>query len=116
MKFEKHFMDDKKFWVGFNLIKGIGAVRMQGLVAYFGDLESAWRASPPELAQAGLGLKVIERVVQARASVNLEKSLGENRKAGNQNPDLAGRNLSTALERNRSAPACAVYPWRISSR
>ena len=73
MKFEKHFMDDKKFWVGFNLIKGIGAVRMQGLVAYFGDLESAWRAAPPELAQAGLGLKVIERVVQARASVNLEK-------------------------------------------
>jgi len=25
-------MDDKKYWIGFNLIKGIGAVRMQGLV------------------------------------------------------------------------------------
>jgi DNA processing protein len=67
------FMDDKKFWVGFNLIKGIGAVRMQGLVAHFGELESAWRASPAELAQAGLGLKVIERVVQARETVDLEK-------------------------------------------
>jgi DNA processing protein len=66
-------MDDKKFWVGFNLIKGIGAVRMQGLVAHFGDLESAWKAAPAELAQAGLGLKVIERVVQARESVDLEK-------------------------------------------
>jgi len=66
-------MDNKKFWVGFNLINGIGAVRMQGLVAYFGDLESAWKASPAELAQAGLGLKVIERVVQARENVNLEK-------------------------------------------
>ena len=35
-------MDDKKYWIGFNLIKGIGAVRMQGLVSYFGELESAW--------------------------------------------------------------------------
>jgi len=66
-------MDDKKYWIGFNLIKGIGAVRMQGLVAYFGELESAWRASPADLAQAGLGTKVIERVVQARENVNLDK-------------------------------------------
>jgi len=37
-------MDDRKYWIGFNLIKGIGAVRMRGLVAYFGGLESAWSA------------------------------------------------------------------------
>ncbi|MBE7534755.1 MAG: DNA-protecting protein DprA [Anaerolineales bacterium] len=66
-------MDDKKFWVGFNLIKGIGAVRMQGLVAHFGDLESAWKAAPSELAEAGLGLKVIERVTQARKGIDLDK-------------------------------------------
>lgn len=66
-------MDDKKYWVGFNLIKGIGAVRMQGLVAYFGDLQSAWRASPADLAEAGLGSRMIERVVQARESVDLDK-------------------------------------------
>lgn len=66
-------MNDKKFWVGFNLIKGIGAVRMQGLVAYFGDLESAWKASPADLAGAGLGLKLIERVIHAREGVDLDK-------------------------------------------
>jgi len=66
-------MDDKKYWIGFNLIKGIGAVRMQGLIAYFGELESAWKAAPAELAAAGLGLKVIERVIQAREKVDLEK-------------------------------------------
>ena len=66
-------MDDKRFWIGFNLIKGIGAVRMQGLIAYFGELESAWKAAPAELAAAGLGLKVIERVIQAREKVDLEK-------------------------------------------
>ncbi|MCA2001874.1 MAG: DNA-processing protein DprA [Chloroflexi bacterium] len=68
-------MDDRKYWVAFNFIKGIGAVRMQGLVAYFGDLESAWNADAADLMQAGLGLKVVERVVAARKSVNLEKIL-----------------------------------------
>ena len=66
-------MDDRKYWVGFNLIKGIGAVRMQGLVAYFGDLESAWGADPAGLAEAGLGAKVIERVIAARQKVDLDQ-------------------------------------------
>ncbi|HRQ22542.1 MAG TPA: hypothetical protein PLF42_03845, partial [Anaerolineales bacterium] len=66
-------MDDKKYWIGFNLIKGIGAVRMQGLVAYFGDLDSAWRADPAALAEAGLGAKLVERVVSARQSVDLDQ-------------------------------------------
>lgn len=66
-------MDDKKYWIGFNLIKGIGAVRMQGLVAYFGELESAWKAEPAGLAEAGLGPKLIERVIQARENVNLDQ-------------------------------------------
>jgi len=66
-------MDDKKYWVGFNLIKGIGAVRMQGLVAYFGDLESAWNADDASLGEAGLGSKLIERVNMARESVSLDR-------------------------------------------
>src|SRR5215216_279856 len=65
-------MIDKRYWIGFNLIKGIGAVRMQALMRYFGNLEVAWKAPPIELARAGLGLKVIERIVQARQSVDLE--------------------------------------------
>jgi DNA processing protein len=66
-------MDDKKYWVGFNLIKGIGAVRMHALVAYFGDLASAWSADSTLLAEAGLGAKVIERVLAARQTVNLDQ-------------------------------------------
>ena len=51
-------MEDKRYWIGFNLIRGIGAVRLQGLIAYFGDLESAWNADPAGLREAGLGSKV----------------------------------------------------------
>jgi DNA processing protein len=63
-------MVDKKYWVGFNLIKGIGAVRMQGLVAYFGDQQTAWGADHASLAETGLGAKVIERVLAACQKVN----------------------------------------------
>jgi DNA processing protein len=66
-------MDDRKYWVGFNLIKGIGAVRMQGLVAYFGDMASAWNADAASLAEAGLGGNLIERVSAARKNVNLDQ-------------------------------------------
>ena len=68
-----NLMDDKKYWVGFNLIKGIGAVRMQALIRHFGDLESAWRGKPVDLAGAGLSLKLIERILQARGNVDLDK-------------------------------------------
>lgn len=66
-------MDDKRYWIGFNLIKGIGAVRLQALIRHFGNLEAAWKAQPAELAEAGLGAKVIERIVEARERVELEK-------------------------------------------
>ncbi|HET9906905.1 MAG TPA: DNA-processing protein DprA [Anaerolineales bacterium] len=75
-------MDDKKYWIGFNLIKGIGAVRMQALIQYFGDLEVAWKASPIELANAKLGKKLIERVIQARAGVDLDKLWDKIQKQG----------------------------------
>ena len=66
-------MNEKKYWVGFNLIKGIGAVRMQALINHFDDLESAWKAPLIDLAGAGLSAKLIERIVQARQQVDLEK-------------------------------------------
>jgi DNA processing protein len=68
-------MDDKRFWVGFNLIKGIGAVRLQALIQYFGDLEAAWNADSAALAEAGMGGKVIERLVEARGNVDLQQLL-----------------------------------------
>src|SRR5512143_4118635 len=70
-------MDDKRYWVGFTLIKGIGAVRLQALIHHFGDLEVAWKAVPADLAGAGLGPKLIERVVQARQGVDLERVLDQ---------------------------------------
>ena len=66
-------MDDKRYWIGFTLVKGIGAVRFQRLLERFGDAETAWRAAPVDLARAGLGSKMIERLVALREKVDLSR-------------------------------------------
>ncbi len=66
-------MDDKQYWVAFNMVRGIGAVRLQALIDHFGDVASAWRGEPQELRQAGLSSKVVERLLEMRAGLDLEK-------------------------------------------
>jgi DNA processing protein len=66
-------MNDKRYWIGFTLVKGVGAVRFQHLLEHFGNAEFAWEASPAELAEAGLSLKLIERLVALREKVDLSR-------------------------------------------
>ena len=68
-------VDSKKYWVGFNLVKGIGAARLRVLLQYFGDIEAAWNASPQALQAAGLGNKIIDTFLQVRLDVDLETVL-----------------------------------------
>ena len=68
---------DKRYWVGFNLVKGVGAVRFQALRDHFGDLALAWQAPADALQAAGLGPKLAERVTQIRADLDLEKYMAK---------------------------------------
>jgi len=66
---------DQRYWIGFNRIKGIGAIRFRRLLDAFGDLETAWKASPAALRDAGLDRRAIESLVAARAQVDLDAEL-----------------------------------------
>jgi DNA processing protein len=65
-------MDDKRFWLGFNLVRGIGAVRLRSLIEHFGSAESAWNGMPDELRAAGLGAKTTARLVSLRSDIDLD--------------------------------------------
>ena len=65
--------EPKLYWVGFNLVRGIGAARMQALINHFGDVVSAWHAPGEALRAAGIGSKVVENFLQVRSSVDLER-------------------------------------------
>jgi DNA processing protein len=66
-------MDSRAYWVGFNMVKGIGAVRLQALLDYFGDPQVAWQAPADALLNAGLSQKIVENLVHLRATLDLEK-------------------------------------------
>lgn len=62
----------QRFWIGFNLVKGIGTVRFRSLLDAFGDAEAAWNASPDALRYYGLNEKLIENFIAIRSSVSLD--------------------------------------------
>ena len=67
-------MNPKIYWVGFNQVKGIGAVRLRALLDYFGSLEVAWQAPADALLAAGLSQRIVENIIQARSGDALEKA------------------------------------------
>lgn len=67
-------MDEhKKFWVGFNLVKGIGPARVRALLDFFGDLSAAWQAPVSGLEAAGLSGKPLENLLQIRSENELDR-------------------------------------------
>ena len=66
-------MDDQRYWVGFNQIKGIGSVRTKILLNFFGDLSEAWKSSPSLLLEAGLPKKIVDSFVKCRREIDLNK-------------------------------------------
>ncbi len=65
-------MDAKAYWVGFNLVKGIGAVRLRQIIDFFGTLEIAWNSPQEGFLAAGLPSKVVENFQQVRRQVDLD--------------------------------------------
>jgi len=68
-------MEPQAYWIAFSLVKGIGAVRLKGLLNAFGNLENAWNARPQELQEAGLPEKIIENLQRIRKGVDLDALL-----------------------------------------
>lgn len=75
-------MDPRNYWVGFSLIKGIGAVRMKALEDYFGNLETAWNAPISSLKETGLSEKICERFLQIRKEFDLNQYIKRIQSAG----------------------------------
>ncbi len=67
-------MDNPKlYWIGFNLVKGIGSVRFKALLDFFGSPAIAWQAPADALQNAGLSPKIIENLNKIRSQVSLEQ-------------------------------------------
>jgi DNA processing protein len=65
--------ESRQYWVAFSLVKGIGAVRFQAILNFFGDPQIAWGAPSDALREAGLNDKVIENLIELRSSIDLDQ-------------------------------------------
>ncbi|MBA3943196.1 MAG: DNA-protecting protein DprA [Herpetosiphonaceae bacterium] len=64
-------MDDLLYYLGFNLVTGIGPTRLDRLIACCGDLQAAWEADPAQMALAGLDGRTSASLLHARKRLNL---------------------------------------------
>ena len=67
--------EDTKYWIGFNLVKGIGPVRLERLLHYFGDIRTAWTARSYELEAAGLSKTLRGRMAEIQNRISLDDQL-----------------------------------------
>lgn len=65
--------DIKRYWIGFNLVKGIGPVRLKKLLSVFGDAKTAWLAPADQLEEAGLSHKLVNRLLKIRERESLDQ-------------------------------------------
>lgn len=70
-------MDDKKYWLGFNQVKGIGPAKLQALLGYFGSAERAWQAMPAQLEAIGVDARTVQSFLETRESLDLDHCLAD---------------------------------------
>jgi DNA processing protein len=64
-----------RYWIGWNLVPGIGRVKFSQLETYFGKLENAWKASPADLKQAGMDRNTLKSIDSVRPLVDLDDEM-----------------------------------------
>ena len=85
-------MSDLKYWLGFNLVKGIGPAKVQALLDYYGSLANAWQANEMDLQKIGLDKRAIKTFLKTRQAVDLDAAMAdvERAKASLLTWDMAG--------------------------
>lgn len=68
-------MNDLRYWIGFNIVRGIGPMRLRALLDYFGDVERAWHAPVEGLRRTGLDSRSLKNLLAARSTLDLEREL-----------------------------------------
>ncbi len=68
-------MDERKYWLGFSLVPGIGPKRLLVLARAFSTLQAAWGASESRLREAGLDAETTANLLKTRARLDLDAEM-----------------------------------------
>jgi DNA processing protein len=96
--------DQRRYWLGFHLTKGIGPARIARLLDYFGDLATAWEATARDLEDAGLGEGLRANIAATRRAYDLDRELDRIAAAGVTLLTLADADYPERLRQTVGAP------------
>lgn len=65
-------MEERIYWLGFSVFRGIGPVKFRMLIEKFWTAENAWHATENELLHSGIGKKVTEDFLVFRKEFQLD--------------------------------------------
>lgn len=75
-------MSELKYWLGFNLVKGVGSSKLNALLTHFGDIEHAWHAHEQELVKIGFDRRARKNLIEARQTLDLDAELARVQETG----------------------------------
>ncbi len=101
-------MNERKYWLGFSLVSGIGPKRLLALVQAFGDLRSAWEASESRICAVGLDSDTTTHLLRTRTQIDLDAEMSKIERANARliTPEDAE---FPALLKNMPDPPLALY-------
>jgi DNA processing protein len=65
-----------RFYLGFNLVSGIGPIRLARLIERCGSVEAAWHADAFDLAASGIDARSAGLLAETRRRIDLDAELG----------------------------------------
>lgn len=102
--------DDRKYWIGFSRVAGIGPARLRALLDHFGSIESCWSATRAELQATGLNPKYIQSLLRTRAELDLDAEMARLEEKGFSAWTWADDDYPDRL-REIEAPPPVLYLW-----
>ena len=75
-------MSEVKYWIGFNIVRGIGPAKVRALLDHFRDLRLAWEATADQLRAAGLDSRALKSLLAVREKLDLEAEVARLERAG----------------------------------
>ncbi|MBN1313030.1 MAG: DNA-processing protein DprA [Anaerolineae bacterium] len=75
-------MIERQYWLGFNLVSGVGPVLVRRMLERFGALSEAWHAGPDTLRTVGLDARALANLIEVRRQVDLDAELARLDKLG----------------------------------
>lgn len=106
----------KKYWIAFSAIEQLDSTFIQRLYNYFGDIETAYKASLSDLKQIeGLSVRKAENFIEKRKNINPDKAFEEVKKRGVSFVTFDDKNYPYMLSQIYNPPMTLYYKGDLFS-